>query len=204
MALRVLLTGFEPFDGANVNASEALVNAMAAERLPGVELHIAVLPVLFDAAANELLTLVDSVAPDVVLATGLAQGRNQLSFERVAINFEDAAIPDNAGQVRRGNAIAANGPTGYFATLPVERLVAAAQAVGTAAAVSLSAGSFVCNQVFYKALHELTETEVRVGFLHLPLLESQQLDYPNLPTMPLSEMVRGLSAALQALVLEAE
>lgn len=204
MALRVLLTGFEPFAGAAVNASEQLVAAMPAGAVPGVELHTAVLPVVFDRAANQLLELTDELRPQVVLATGLAEGRSELSFERVAINFDQAPIPDNAGQLRNGNSIVANGPAAYFTGLPIDEMAAAARQAGVAAGTSLSAGSFVCNHVFYMLLHEFADTELRAGFLHVPLLATQQLEYPKLPTMPLAEMVRGLGAALTAMTRAAE
>lgn len=197
--LRVLLTGFEPFGGASLNPSQELVRVLSADPPTVVDLRTAVLPVEFGAAADQLLALVHEVAPDVVIATGQAEGRREMSWERVAVNLDDARIPDNAGATRSDESIVHGGPSAYFTTLPVKEMVEAVRAAGVPAGLSLSAGTFVCNHVFYALAHHLRDTNVRSGFLHLPLIPEQSAEFPDQPVMPLTDMVTGMHAAFTAL-----
>ncbi len=137
--------------------------------------------------------------PDVVICLGQAEGRTQITPEKVAINLDDARLPDNAGVQRSDVKILNDGPDAYFTTLPVKEMVDAAKAAGVPASVSLSAGAFLCNHVFYVAQNKFAVTKVRSGFVHVPLMDSQAPEFPGLPTMPLDQMVTAVRAMLEVL-----
>jgi len=201
--LRILLTGFAPFDGGTANPSERAVAALAeGPRLPGLALATAILPVTYGGALPALRAALAAHGPDVVLATGLAGGRPAVSVERVAINVDDARIADNDGVRRIDAPVVPGGPAAYFATLPIKAMVAAIRAAAVPAEVSQSAGTFLCNHIFYHACHiAATErTSLRAGFIHLPWLPAQAVDHPGEPSMALDDVVRALRAALAALL----
>ena len=187
---RILITGFEPFGNASENPSRVII-----EELKG-EFETLLLPVVFDESSQKLLAAIDEVLPDVVVSLGQAEGRDAITPEKIAINWDDASIADNAGHVRKSQKIIADGADGYFSTLPLEAIVDQIQAVGVPAKISLSAGSFVCNHVFYAMQHHLLGRNVQSGFIHVPLLESQAEEFPGKPTMSLESMMRGIRAAL--------
>jgi pyroglutamyl-peptidase len=194
---RVLLTGFEPFAGASLNPSEQIVNALNARQIEGVELHTAVLPVVFTESSELLRQLIKLHKPDVVICLGQAEGRREISFERVAINLDDARLADNAGRVVLDQPVVAGGPTAHLTTLPVKEMVAAVRAEGIAAGLSTTAGTFVCNHIFYAMQHELAETSVVSGFIHVPLMPEQAGEFEGLPTMPLDQQVRAIEVAIR-------
>ena len=195
---RVLLTGFEPFAGASLNPSEQIVNALKARQIEGVELHTAVLPVVFTESSELLRHLIKLHKPNVVICLGQAEGRREISFERVAINLDDARLADNAGRVVLDQPVVAGGPTAHLTTLPVKEMVAAVRAEGIAAGLSTTAGTFVCNHIFYAMQHELAETSVVSGFIHVPLMSEQAGEFEGLPTMPLDQQVRAIETAVIA------
>jgi pyroglutamyl-peptidase len=194
----VLLTGFEPFAGASLNPSEQIVNALKARQIEGVELHTAVLPVVFTESSELLRHLIKLHKPDVVICLGQAEGRREISFERVAINLDDARLADNAGRVILDQPVVAGGPSAHFTTLPVKEMVAAVRAEGIAAGLSTTAGTFVCNHIFYAMQNELAETSVVSGFIHVPLMPEQAGEFEGLPTMPLDQQVRAIETAVIA------
>lgn len=174
MTIHVLLSGFAPFGGAEVNESWQAVRAAAARlREQGLQVVELELPVEFGTAIEQLSAAVREHRPQLVVATGLAAGRTQVTPERVAINVRDARIPDNAGDQPVDAPVVPAGPAGYFTTLPIKAMVAALhEEPPIPAAVSQTAGTFVCNDVFYGLQHQLaTETElegIRGGFVHVP------------------------------------
>ena len=190
----VLLTGFEPFDKAAVNPSWEAVRQLDGVPLSeGVTMVARCLPCAFASAAETLLQLINELQPAMVIATGLGPGRSDISIERVAINVIDAGIPDNLGAQPIDTAVVEGGPAAYFSTLPIKGMVNAVREAGIAAAVSQTAGTFVCNQVFYRLQHALAGTGVRSGFIHVPgLPESGE------PSMALSTIVEGLRVATLA------
>ena len=197
MPPRVLLTGFEPFGGADLNASWAAVR-LAAAAIPGVQLHTQLLPCVFGAATEVLWDAVELLDPDLVLAVGQAGGNTGLAIERVAVNLEDARMPDNAGVQPVDRPVVPDGPVGYFATVPVRECVAAARAIGVPADVSDSAGRFVCNHVMYGLLHRAaTRRPGRLvgGFVHVPFAPEQVLDSGR-PCLPSSTVAAGLRAVV--------
>ena len=191
---KVLLTGFEPFGTATSNPSGEIV-----KQISGDNIVTAILPVTYAQSAERLLSLINQHNPDVVLCLGQAEGRTQITPEKVAINLDDARLPDNAGVQRSDVKILDDGPDAYFTTLPIKEMVDAAKAAGVPASVSLSAGAFLCNHVFYVAQNNFAGTKVRSGFVHVPLMDSQAPEFPGLPTMPLDQMVKAVRAMLEVL-----
>ena len=158
--MRILLTGFEPFNNGKLNPSEQIVRTIAEQfetgaAIAGVELHTAILPVVFTESSELLRHLIALHKPEAVICLGQAEGRKEISFERVAINLDDARIADNAGRIITDQPVVANGADAHFTTLPVRQLVEAVRAEGVAAGLSLSAGTFVCNHIFYSLQHSL-------------------------------------------------
>lgn len=173
MSPTVLLSGFEPFDGAGINESwEAVRAAVPLLAARGIDAEALLLPVEFGVAADRLLARVAELSPSLVLATGLAAGRSTLSVERVAVNLRDARIPDAAGRTPLDEPCAPGGPVGLFPMLPVKAMVRAAEDVGAPVSLSQSAGTYVCNDVFYLLTAALgTDPRlrgVRGGFVHVP------------------------------------
>ncbi|WP_396431231.1 pyroglutamyl-peptidase I [Limnohabitans sp.] len=200
--MRVLLTGFEPFGGQSLNPSWEVARALHGEVIAGAQVTAVQLPCVFAQALPALKQALASHRPDIVLALGQAEGRCDFSVERVAINVQDARIPDNAGAQPIDVPVAAGGPAAYFSSLPIKALVAGLRAAGFPASVSQTAGTFVCNQVFYGLQHALAGQGVHSGFMHVPLLPEQAAHWagPNLPSWPASLMVAGVQQALALLV----
>ena len=190
----VLLTGFEPFGTATSNPSGEIV-----KQISGDNIVTAILPVAYAQSAQQLLALIAQHNPDVVICLGQAEGRTSITPEKVAINLDDARLADNEGVVRNGVKIINEGPDAYFSTLPLNTMVDAIKAQGIPAAVSLSAGAFLCNHVFYIAQNKFAGSNVRSGFVHVPLMDSQAPEFPELPTMPLDQMVTAVRAMLEVL-----
>ena len=190
----ILLTGFEPFGTATSNPSGEIV-----KQISGENIVTAILPVAYAQSAEQLLSLIEQHKPDVVICLGQAEGRTHITPEKVAINLDDARLADNEGVLRSDVKILEDGPAAYFSTLPVKDMVEAMKAQGIPAVVSLSAGAFLCNHVFYVAQNKFAGTKVRSGFVHVPLMDSQAPEFPGLPTMPLDQMVTAVRAMLEVL-----
>ena len=201
--MRVLVTGFEPFDGQSLNPSWEVARALHGVVMAGAQVTAVQLPCVFALALPALQQALASHRPDIVLALGQAEGRCDFSVERVAINVQDARIPDNAGAQPIDVPVVAGGPAAYFSSLPIKALVAGLRAAGFPASVSQTAGTFVCNQVFYGLQHALAGQGVHSGFMHLPLLPEQAAHWKgaSLPSLPASLMVAGVQQALALLVL---
>ena len=203
--MRILLTGFEPFGGGSVNPSWLVAQHLAGVDLAGEQLQAVQLPCVFGLSAQRLVQALAQHQPDVVLALGLAQGREGISIERVAINVDDARIPDNAGQQPIDTPVVSGGPAAYFSTLPIKRLAQGLQQAGHAAHISQTAGTFVCNHVFFTMQHHLRGQHVMSGFVHLPALPEQaaRAGRPTPPSMALAEQVAAVQKLLQLCVAHA-
>lgn len=165
----LLLTGFTPFGPFAVNPSERIVNALSGATIAGHRVEGLVLPVVFGEAGDRLIEAVSRENPRVVICLGLAGNRDDIGIERLAVNLDHADIPDNAGNQPVDRPIVPGGPPAYWSTLPVQAMAAALREAGIAASLSLSAGTFVCNHVFYRLMQALAERpHVRGGFIHLP------------------------------------
>jgi pyroglutamyl-peptidase len=193
---KVLITGFEPFGGSRLNPSELLVTALQKVVIPGVHLETLVLPVEYERSTKILLEKIMELKPDVVMAFGQAEGRKAITPEKIAINLDNARIADNSGVKRENQAIDSQGNDGYFTTLPIERIVEAISRVGVPVELSLSAGAFVCNHLFYELQKFTKDTAIQSGFIHIPLVTEQSSEFPGQPTLALEELVQGARAAI--------
>lgn len=193
----VLLTGFEPFNKETVNPAWEAVRALQGWSGTGFTVEVLQLPCVFGAANRVVGEALARLRPDVVIAVGQAGGRVDLSVERVAINVDDAPIADNAQRQLVDEPIAADGPAAYFSTLPIKAIVAALRAAGLPASVSQTAGTFVCNHVFYGLMHGTAGLPVRAGFIHIPYLPEQAAAHPGAASMAKADMVKGLQIAVE-------
>jgi pyroglutamyl-peptidase len=197
----VLLTGFEPFNGAAINPSWEAVRALDGWSGPGFAVVARQLPCVFGTALDVLRESIAGVKPDIVIAVGQAGGRSEISLERVAINVDDASIRDNAGNQPVDTPVAADGPAAYFTTLPVKAIVKALRLRGFPSGVSQTAGTFVCNHVFYGLMHHAVGQPVKAGFIHVPFLPEQAADRPERPpSMALRDIVDALRIAVEVAV----
>lgn len=196
---RVLVSGFEPFGGEAVNPSWEAAQLLRTAPPPDTEVTAVRLSCVFGAAADELRAAVAETGPDLVLCVGQAGGRPDLTVERVAVNVDDARIPDNAGRQPLDEPVVPGAPTAYLSSLPVKACVAAARAVGVPASVSQTAGTFVCNHVFYTLAHLIATQRpgLRGGFVHVPFAPVQ-VTSGGQPSMSVADMADGLRAVLAA------
>jgi len=199
---RILVTGFEPFGGQSLNPSWEVARALHGAVIAGAVVTAVQLPCVFAQALPALQQALAQHKPDIVLALGQAEGRCDFSVERVAINVMDARIADNAGAQPIDVPVIDGGPAAFFSTLPIKSLVAGLKAAGFPASVSQTAGTFVCNQVFYALQHMLAGSGVHSGFVHLPLLPEQAAHWkgPTLPSWPASWQTAGVAQALDVLL----
>ncbi|EMH4072103.1 pyroglutamyl-peptidase I [Serratia marcescens] len=194
---KVLITGFEPFGGERLNPSWEVVKPLNDMELVGTRIVARQLPCVFGAALDALNAAIDEVQPVMVLAIGQAGGRTDITIERVAINVDDARIPDNQGQQPVDEPIVAGGPAAYFSTLPIKAMVSSMREAGIPASVSQTAGTYVCNHVMYGLLHRLSgQREVKGGFIHIPYLPEQAAAHPGAPSMAASTVLFALELAV--------
>ena len=200
--MKILVTAFEPFNGRDINPSQLILEQLEAPE--GVTLIKELLPVEFKATTEILKKRLKEHRPDVVISLGQAGNRPEISVERVAINLDNCrssngqkVIADNAGDTPVDEPIVADGPQAYFSNLPVWEIVEAIQKVGVDAALSYTAGTYVCNHVMYTVLHEvaINYPDMEAGFIHVPFLPEQNpvTGY----TMELSDMVKGIQECLK-------
>ncbi len=194
--MKIIVTGFDPFGGETINPSIECVKALP--EIEGVELIRLELPTVFKESANRLNEVINDVKPDAVLSVGQAGGRAGISMERIAINVDDARIPDNISQQPIDEAIQLDGEAAYFTTLPIKRIVKAIREAGISAEVSNSAGTFVCNHIMYQALFAATKADkpFKAGFMHIPFIPEQTTDKPSLP---LEESTKAVQIAIETI-----
>jgi len=195
-AVNVLLTGFEPFDKDPVNPSWEVARALDGWQCAGATVRAVQLPCVFGQAIERLDEALLQWQPTLVISLGLAGGRVDITPERVAINVDDARIADNGGQQPVDTAVVHGGPAAYFSTLPIKAIVRDLRAQGLPASVSNTAGTFVCNHIFYALMHRLAKrgdpSRTRGGFVHLPWLPQQAARTPGAPSMALAAQVQAL------------
>lgn len=196
---RVLVTGFEPFEQDTVNPSWEVARALHGAVIEGAEVHAVQLPCVFGRAIERLDQALADVQPTLVIGLGLAGGRAEWTPERVAINVDDARIPDNAGGQPIDAPVVMDAPAAYFSTLPIKAIVHALRDAGVPASVSQTAGTFVCNHVFYAAMHAAARRggAMRAGFIHIPYLPEQAARHDGAPSLPLDLVVQALQLAAQ-------
>lgn len=195
----VLITAFEPFEGETINPSWEAVRQLDGKVIGGAKVVARQLPVVFGHALEKLWQAMDEFQPQRILAVGQAGGRSDFSVERVAINVDDARIPDNQNNQPVDEPVINDGPAAYFSTLPIKAIVAAVREAGIPASVSQTAGTFVCNHVMYGLLHRLhtRENSARGGFIHLPYLPEQAVKHPGAPSMAAASVIQALEIAVR-------
>ena len=191
---KLLITGFEPFGGEEINPSWEVVRHLSTE-IGGYALTKLRIPVVFGEAAEIVMRAAKEISPDVILCIGQAGGRAAITPELVGINLRHASIPDNAGNQPQDVPIDPDGATAYFSLLPVRQIAEAIRASGVPSAVSYSAGVYVCNDVLYTLLSRLQGTSTRVGFIHIPYATEQNKQ----PCMDIGAMIQGLTVAIEQL-----
>ncbi|WP_417283945.1 pyroglutamyl-peptidase I [Comamonas sp.] len=199
-ASRILLTGFEPFDKDSINPSWEVARALDGEVIAGGTVHAVQLPCVFGNAMQVLDEALAGLQPALVISLGLAGGRSDITPERVAINLDDARIPDNAGKQPVDEAVVSNAPAAYFSTLPIKAMVRNLREAGIPASVSNTAGTFVCNHVFYALMHRLSRRAVagvRGGFIHVPALPQQAAKQPGMASMALEAQISAIREAIR-------
>ena len=194
----VLLTGFGPFGGETINPAWEAVRVLQGARIAGHRVETRCLPVVFGESRAALRKAIADTRPALVVCVGQAGGRARISLERVAINVDDARTPDVAGQRPVDAPIVARGPAAYFSTLPVKRLMAALDRAGIPAEVSQTAGTYVCNHVFYGLMHALRRRPgVRGGFVHIPYAPAQAARHAGAPGLATDTVTAALRIVLR-------
>ena len=196
----ILLTGFEPFGGERINPSWSAAREAAARlRSEGIDARAVELPCVFGRAIHVLEAALEQHRPELVVCAGQAGGRSRVSLERIAINCDDARIPDNAGSAPVDQPVAAGGPAAYFSTLPLKAALAALLAAGIPAEVSQTAGTYVCNHVFYGLMHALRlRPGTRGGFVHVPYEPAQLPPGSTDPALPLEQLAEALAVVVRS------
>lgn len=192
MRKRLLITGFDSFGGCTANPSWLAVEKLP-DRIGSYMLCKLQIPTIYEKAAALALKKADEFRPDLILCIGLANERDAVTPEHIAVNIRDARIPDNEGNLPQGGFIVPGGPAAYFATVPVKEMAQSIRNAQIPGAVSNTAGTFVCNDVFYTLLHHYDGTDTKVGFIHVP-------NIPELgqPSLPLAQIVDALTVAILA------
>lgn len=200
--MKILLTGFDPFGGERVNPAFEAVKLLP-DTIAGAQIVKREVPTQFVRAGEVLEAAMTAHRPDVVICVGQAGGRAAITPEKVAINLMDGRIPDNAGYQPVDVPIRADGPAAYFATLPIKAMVQRMRDAGIPAAVSYTAGTYVCNSLMYTLLSLIDRKfpGVRGGFIHVPYAMEQAVGKPlGTPSMDLHQIARGLEIAVEAVV----
>lgn len=199
--MKILISGFDPFGGEKINPAFEAVNLLP-DSIKGAEIVKLEIPTVFHLAAEVLEQKVKEVDPDVILCIGQAGGRYGVTPERVAINVDDARIPDNKEKQPIDVKIKEDGPAAYFSTLPIKAMVEKMREANVPSSVSNSAGTFVCNHIMYQILYMIDKQypDKTGGFVHCPFIPEQVLDKPNQPSMNLGDIARGLEAGVEAII----
>ena len=199
--MKILVTGFDPFGGEKINPSYEAVKLIPSQ-VAGATVVKEELPAVFGKCGEVLGQLIEKHRPDAVMCVGQAGGHSFIAVEKVAVNLAEARIPDNENQQPFDEAIAEDGPTAYFATLPVKAMVKSIKDQGIPARVTYSAGTFVCNDIMYRLLHMIAHKypEIRGGFVHVPFDTAQVVDKPGgTPSMPIATIAKALEHAIEAI-----
>jgi len=198
---KILVTGFDPFGGEKINPALVAVKQLPNE-IDGVQIVKKEIPTVFNKSIEILYKALKEEQPDAVICVGQAGGRSTISVERVAINQDDALIPDNEGTQPIDRMIIPDGPAAYFSTLPIKAMVRDMKASKIPASISNTAGTFVCNHLMYGALHyaAVNQSILKAGFVHIPYLPMQVVDKPNMPSMSKADIIKGLITLIQTTI----
>lgn len=191
---KVLITGFEPFGGETINPSYEAIKLIDS-RILNCEIERLELPVAFYDSSRLLIETIHEYRPDLIIMVGQAGGRKEISVERIAVNLDDTQTPDNKGVAPLDDPIAVFGPNAYFSSLPCKQIVDALRVKHIPASLSYSAGTYVCNHLFYSVMHDLEQTtqkEIKAGFIHVPYETSQTIHKPHLFSLDLKVIKEAL------------
>ena len=191
---KLLVTGFDPFGGQTVNPSWEAVKLLP-DIVGDYRLYKLEVPTVYGKAARLAIDMARDIGADAVLSIGQAGGRASVACEFVAINHRGSRSADNEGNVLYDIPVVEGGPAAYFATVPVKAMAEAIKAAGYPSAVSYSAGTFVCNDLFYTVSHEFADSGVSVGFIHVPFVP-EQVKRPDTASMPLCDIASAVLAAI--------
>ena len=198
---KLLLTAFAPFDGERINPALEAVK-LVKDKIGNLLIVKLEVPTVFGKSIDTVREAIEREKPDFVLSIGQAGGRAEITPERVAINLDDARIPDNEGNQPIDEPIFPDGENAYFSTLPVKAMVEAIRKEGLPSSLSNSAGTYVCNHLMYGVLYYLDKRPViKAGFIHVPYIPEQVKNKKDIPSLELSEIVRGLEAAITAITI---
>lgn len=199
--MKILITGFDPFGGESLNPAWEAVKKIP-DTINGAEIKKVMIPTVFYKSAEVTEKAIEEFQPDYVLNIGQAGGRFELTPERVAINVDDARIPDNETNQPIDVPIKKDGAAAYFTQLPVKAMVTEMKNAGVPAAVSNSAGTFVCNHIMYQVQYMIDKQypNIKAGFMHVPFIPTQVLDKPGKPAMNLEDISKGITKAIEAIV----
>lgn len=199
--MKILITGFDPFGGEKANPAWLAVKDMK-DKIAGADIVKIQVPTVFNDSIEKLKQAIDKEKPDITLCIGQAGGRYELSVERVAINLDDARIPDNEDNQPIDKAIYEDGENAYFAKLPIKAMVKNATDNNIPAAVSNTAGTFVCNHIMYGLLYLIDKNykDMKGGFIHVPFMVEQVIDKKSTPSMSLEDITRGLEYLVEAAI----
>ena len=199
--MKVLITGFDKFGGESINPSNLCVNSLS-DVIDNIEIKKITLPTVFKDSSRVLEENIKSFSPSIVICVGQAGGRSKITPERIAINIDDARIPDNIGNSPIDKTIRKDGENAYFSTLPIKAIVDELNKNNIPSAISNTAGTFVCNHIMYESLY-LASTKyphIKAGFIHIPYIEEQVLDKPNIPYMKKEDIIVALELIIKTAV----
>ena len=199
--MRVLITGFDKFGGESINPSNLCVNSLP-DVIDNIEIKKVTLPTVFKDSSRVLEENIKSFSPNIIICVGQAGGRSKITPERIAINIDDARIPDNIGNSPIDEPIRKDGENAYFSTLPIKAIVDELNKNNISSAISNTAGTFVCNHIMYESLY-LASTKyphIKAGFIHIPYIEEQVLDKPNMPYMKKEDIIVALELIIKTAV----
>ena len=199
--MRVLITGFDKFGGESINPSSLCVNSLP-DVIDNIEIKKVILPTVFKDSSQVLKENIKSFSPNIIICVGQAGGRSKITPERIAINIDDARIPDNIGNSPIDEAIRKDGENAYFSTLPIKAIVDKLNKNNIPSAISNTAGTFVCNHIMYEALYLTTKKyqNIKAGFIHIPYIEEQIKDKPNMPFMKKEDIIQALEIIIKTSV----
>ena len=199
--MRVLITGFDKFGGESINPSSLCVNSLP-DVIDNIEIKKVTLPTVFKDSSRILEENTKSFSPNIIICVGQAGGRSKITPERIAINIDDARIPDNIGNSPIDEAIRKDGENAYFSTLPIKAIVDELNKNNIPSAISNTAGTFVCNHIMYEALYITSKNypNIKAGFIHIPYIEEQIKDKPNMPYMKKEYIITALELIIKTAV----
>ncbi|PEY65985.1 pyroglutamyl-peptidase I [Bacillus thuringiensis] len=198
----VLLTGFDPFGGESINPAWEVAKSLHEKTIGEYKIISKQVPTVFQKSISVLKEYIEELNPEMIICIGQAGGRPDITIERIAINIDDARIADNEGNQPVDVPVVEEGAIAYWSTLPMKAIVKRLQEEGIPAAVSQTAGTFVCNHLFYGLMHELEKHDKKIkgGFIHIPFLPEQASNYPGQPSMSLSTISKGIELAIEVTV----